>query len=170
MGSTHQPTRWHKKSPSSSSSWSETSCALSKYIAERWEKLSRTERQSVPSGPILFTKGRQSIDASRPAWARQHRIRRGIDHPFAKPVPSTCKVPHVVLAPPPRIRSRHLVPAGDSHFVEVSQQLEVTRTCSYILSPRTPTVFPRGTGNPDLPILRPGLSEWIRAQEPIPSP
>lgn len=115
------------------------------------------------------------MDANRPTWARQHRIRRGIDNPFTKPLPNR-KEP-VVLAPPPRTYSRHVL-SGDSRFVEDGEQPGMTRTCSYsTLTPRTPTVFPQKAHDPDLPIPLPRLSEWIRAdaarrvivhQEPIP--
>ncbi|KAH0827080.1 hypothetical protein J3R83DRAFT_4766 [Lanmaoa asiatica] len=171
----HRSTR--KPRPSSSSS-SEASCAISKYIAERWEKLSRTERQPVSSGPILFTRGRQSVDSTRPAWARLQVTRRGIDNPFARPLPKR-REPPVLLAPPPRTHSRQVVTLRDSRFMEISERPEMTKTRSYsTLTPQTPTVFPRRISNPDLPIPRPSRSEWIRADavrgvtvytEPIPS-
>jgi len=157
------PTHKHSKTPSSSSSVSETSCAVSKYIAERWEKLSRTERQPVSSGPSLSTKGRQSADTARPTWARQYRIRRGVDSPFSKPLPERNE-PLVLLAPPPRTHSRRVVTSWDSDSLEVSEQLETTKTGSCLtLASRTTSVFPQKIAHPDLPIPRPSLSEWVRA-------
>ena len=152
--STHK----HSKTPSCVS---ETSCAVSKYIAEQWEKLSRTERQPVASGPILFTKGRQSVDATRPDWARQYRVRRGVDTPFVKPLPNL-KEPPVVLVPPPRTHSSQALTSWVSHYsVDVSDQLETAS--SPTLASRTPSVFPRKTANPDLPIPCPRLSQWVSA-------
>lgn len=156
----HLPTHHkheHSKSSFSSTNGSEASCAVSKYIAERWEKLSRTERQPVSSsGPILFTKGRQSADSTRPTWARQHRIRRGVDDPFAKPLPKP-----VVLAPPPRAHSRQVVAPRDSHCMELSEQRD-TRSYSTV-TPRISSVFPQQLVDPDLPIPCPKRSEWVRA-------
>ena len=138
----HLPTHKH--------SASETSCAVSKYIAERWEKLSRTERQPISSGPIVFTKGHLSVDAARPTWARQHRIRRGVDIPFSKPPPKRGEPP-VFLAPPPR---RQVVTSWDSYSLEISEQPETTKTDSYLT-----------LASEDLPprTLLSSLSEWVRA-------
>ncbi|KAF8557245.1 hypothetical protein OG21DRAFT_341276 [Imleria badia] len=177
--SLHLPTHKHAKTSSSSTYVREASCAVSRYIAERWEKLSRTERQPVSSGPILFTKGHQSGDLTRPTWARQHRIRRGVDDPFAKPLPKR-KEPEV-LAPPPRTHSKQVMTPRDSHSaVEVGNQPGIMRTRSYsTVTPRISPVFPHRPVDPDLPIPRPKLSEWVRADvlswitvdvEPHPSP
>lgn len=152
-----------KRAKSVSSSSSELDCAVSKYIAERWEKLSRTERQPVSYGPILPTKDCQSVDPARPAWARLQVTRRGIDDPFVKPVPQR-REPPVVLAPPPRTRSRHVVTLRDSHSVEVREWRDTRTDSSYLTpTPRTSTVFPQEIINPDLPIPRPSPSKWVRA-------
>lgn len=159
VNGSHLPDHKHK---SSSSSWSGASCALSKYIAERWDKLSHAERQSVPSRPILFAKGRQSMDPRQPTWARQHSVRRGVEDPFAKPLPKR-KDPPVLLAPPPRTHSKKVVLSEDSHVVEVCER----PPCSYVSpTPRRPTLFPRAADNPDLPVPRPRVSEWVRAELP----
>ena len=143
MTTSHLPTHKH--------SASETSCAVSKYIAERWEKLSRTERQPVSSGPIVFTKGHLSVDAARPTWARQHRIRRGVDIPFSKPPPKRGGPP-VFLAPPPRIHPRQVVTSWDSYSLEISEQPETTKT-----------VFDAGFRRSPTQTLLSNLSEWVRA-------
>ncbi|KIJ16822.1 hypothetical protein PAXINDRAFT_131754 [Paxillus involutus ATCC 200175] len=149
--------RKHSKAFSSSSFTSEESCPITAYIAERWEKLSGIERQSVPSGPILFFKGRQSVDSTRPAWARQERARRGIDDPFSRVSPT-------IPLPPPRAQPKEGVVSRDSRYVEVCRQSEMTKNNSSSDStPRTATVFPNKISNPDLPIPLPRLSEWIRA-------
>lgn len=173
-------TQKHAKTLSSPSSSGEASCAISTYIAERWEKLSRTECQPLSSGPILCTKGCQSVDSARPAWARLQIARRGVDRPFAASLPER-REPPVVLAPPPRTHSRQVVTLRDSHSVEVSKRPDTTTTySSYLtLTARSSTVFPWEITNPDLPIPRPTLSEWVRADavrgvaahgEPVPSP
>ncbi|KAF8844580.1 hypothetical protein BDN67DRAFT_725131 [Paxillus ammoniavirescens] len=150
----------HSKALSASSSASEESCPITAYIAERWQKLSGIERQSVPSGPILFLKGRQSFDSTRPAWARQEKARRGIDNPFSR-VPPTIPLP-----PPPRAQPKKVVVPRDSHYVEVCRQSEMNKNNSSsnsISTPQTATAFPNKISNPDLPIPLPRLSEWIRA-------
>ncbi|KAN0076978.1 hypothetical protein V8E55_010833 [Tylopilus felleus] len=158
------PTRKHSKIPSSSSDLSRTSCAISKYIAERWEKLSRTERQPASSGPVLFAKGHQSADPTRPIWAREHRIRRGVDHPFAKPLPKRGE-PSVILTPPPRIHSRQVATPSDAHSVTVvaSEQPQTKAHFHSSQASRSSSVFPHTLANPDLPIPRPNRSEWVRA-------
>ena len=158
----HLPTHKHSPTSSSSSSLSlanKRSCAVSKYIADRWEKLSRTERQPASSGPVLFTPGRQSVDPTRPPWARQYRIRRGVDDPFSKPLPK-CKEPPVMLTPPPRTCSRQVVTSRFSHSVEA----EVSeRSGSYSTLVSRTSAFPQKLANPDLPIPHPSPSEWVRA-------
>jgi len=134
----------------------EESCAVTKYIAERWEKLSGIEHQS--SGPILFSIGRQStIDSARPAWARRQKTRRGLDNPFTKPSP-LCEEQPAAPPPPPRTHLKETVAPRDSHYVEVCRQSD----SSSALTLQTPTVFPKTT-DPDLPIPLPRLSEWIHA-------
>jgi len=144
------------------STWSGESCAVTKYIAERWDKLSRTERQSMASGPILFTRGRQSDDATRPAWARLQSTRRGVDHPFAHPLPR-CKgpPPQVALPPlPPATHSSTVARPRESCFVEGSERRETSSTRSDRMATN---VFPKMIADPDSPIPRPNLSEWVRA-------
>ncbi|KIJ68980.1 hypothetical protein HYDPIDRAFT_172486 [Hydnomerulius pinastri MD-312] len=155
--------RKHSKAFSSASSGSEESCAVTKYITERWEKLSGAERQSEPSGPIIFSGGRQSVDSTRPTWARQLEARRGIDSPFARP-PQVRGGQRAVPSPPPKALAKEVTAPRDSHYVEVYRQSEINRNASCsTLTPQTPTVFPKRIADPDLPIPLPRLSEWIRA-------
>ncbi|KAF9227530.1 hypothetical protein BS17DRAFT_389792 [Gyrodon lividus] len=155
--------RKHSKAFSSSSSASEESCAVTKYISEQWEKLSGIERQSEPTGPILFSRECRSVDSTRPAWARQQQARRGIDNPFPRPSPAREEKP-TVPSPPPRAHAKEVAASRDSHYVEACRQSEMTTTnpCS-ALTPQTLTIFPNKIVNPDLPIPLPRLSEWIRA-------
>lgn len=131
----------------SSSTWAEKddSCKISKYIADTWEKLHRVEGRVIePSKPILFSRNRPSINSTQPAWAKQLELqtRRGVDQPFLtqrlSPSRSSPKVP----LPPPKARAREV--SGPNDF-------------------QTPTIFPKRIADPDLPIPRPRLSEWIPA-------
>ncbi|KAG2367504.1 hypothetical protein BDR07DRAFT_1393457 [Suillus spraguei] len=144
----------------SSSAWTESggSCKISKYIADTWERLYRVEGRVVePSKPILFSRHCPSIDSTRPAWAKQLELqtRRGVDQPFLtqrlSPSSNSPKVP----LPPPKARAREV-----SDFVDL--QLNKNTSCS-TLTPRTPAIFPKRIADPDLPIPRPQLSEWIPA-------
>ncbi|KAF9246203.1 hypothetical protein BU15DRAFT_70315 [Melanogaster broomeanus] len=108
-------TRQNSKAFSSSSSDSEESCAVTKYIAERWEKLSGMERQSGHSGPMLFSKGRHATSPSE-------------------------KRPTAPL-PPSRTHIKEVVAPRDSHYVEVCRQSDMSST----LTLQTPTVFPKTT-------------------------
>ncbi|KIK98843.1 hypothetical protein PAXRUDRAFT_627810 [Paxillus rubicundulus Ve08.2h10] len=149
----------------SSSSASDEPCAITAYIAERWEKLSGIERQSAPTGPILFSKGRQSVDSTRPAWARQEKARRGVDNPFSR-VPPAQEGRATIPLPPPRAQPKEVVVPRDSHYVEVCRQSEMTslkNNSSSHSTPQTATVFPNKISDPDVPIPLPRLSEWIRA-------
>ncbi|KAG1768345.1 hypothetical protein EDD22DRAFT_872756 [Suillus occidentalis] len=130
-----------------SSTWAENdgSCKISKYIADTWEKLHRGEGRVVePSKPILFSRNRPSINSTQPAWAKQLELqtRRGVDQPFLtqrlSPSRSSPKAP---LAPP-KARAREV--SGPNDF-------------------QTPNIFPQRIADPDLPIPRPRLSEWIPA-------
>jgi hypothetical protein len=153
----------------SSSTWGEKdgSCKISKYIADTWEKLHRVEGRVIePSKPILFSRNRPSINSTQPAWAKQLELqtRRGVDQPFLtqrlSPSRSSPKVP----LPPPKARAREV--SGPNDFQVCSDfhdlQLDKYKSCS-ILTPQTPTIFPKRIADPDLPIPRPRLSEWIPA-------
>ncbi|KAF8447601.1 hypothetical protein L210DRAFT_3526814 [Boletus edulis BED1] len=163
----HLPARKPLQIPSSPTSVREASCAVSKYLAERWEKLSHISRHPTSSGPILFNGGRQSADPNRPTWARQYRVRRGVDDPFAKPLPPRKEPPVTVVLPPPppRTHSRQVVVSRDSSTVDGSEPRGMVRTLSSSTLPsRTPSMFPQKITNPDLPIPRPNnMSEWVRA-------
>jgi len=145
------------------SSPTSASCAVSKYLAERWEKLSHISRHPTSSGRILFNGGRQSADPSRPTWARQYRIRRGVDDPFAKPLPPPKEPPvTAVLPPPPRTHSRQVAVSRDAYTVDVGKPRGTLSSSP--LASRTPSMFPQKITNPDLPIPRPNnTSEWVRA-------
>ncbi|KAG1891250.1 hypothetical protein F4604DRAFT_401403 [Suillus subluteus] len=70
---------------SSSTAESGSSCKITKYIADTWERLYRVEGRAIePSKPILFSRNCPSIDSTRPAWAKQLELqtRRGVDQPF----------------------------------------------------------------------------------------
>ncbi|KAG9318789.1 hypothetical protein JVU11DRAFT_890 [Chiua virens] len=94
-------------------------------------------------------------DSNRPTWARQQHIRRGVDQPFGKPP--------VVLAPPPKARSRHAVTSRDAPFVEKGEAQETWSREKSIRAWQASSVFPQGIANLDQPIPRPKLSEWVRA-------
>ncbi|KAL4068023.1 hypothetical protein J3A83DRAFT_3797622 [Scleroderma citrinum] len=150
------------------SSASGESCAVTKYITERWGKLSGIERQShSPSNPILFSRGHQSVDTTRPNWARQVEAKRGIDAPFAKPpppFPAVRKVQAVQPTPIPTVLAKEVTTPRDSHYVEVCRESEIKSSGGHSpLTLQTPMMFPKGTANPDLPIPLPHLSQWIRA-------
>lgn len=52
----------------------------------------------------------------------------------------------------------------DSHYVEVCRESEMKMSDGHSsLTLQTPGLFPKGTGDPDLPIPLPHLSQWIRA-------
>ncbi|KAH7889288.1 hypothetical protein F5I97DRAFT_1843070 [Phlebopus sp. FC_14] len=168
------------KAFSTTTTSSEESCAVTKYIAERWEKLSGMERQAEPSNPILFSRGRQSVDSSRPTWARQTQARRGIDQPFGLPT-TVHGGQQTNPSPPPKVLAKDMA-ESDPHYVEVRRKSEMNKNDSgsrSILTPRTPTAFPNRIADPDLPIPLPCLSDWIRADAargisvdsvPLPSP
>lgn len=153
----------------SSSTWAESdgSCKISKYIADTWERLYRVEGRVVePSKPILFSRHRPSIDSSRPAWAKQLELqtRRGVDQPFLtqrlSPSSNSPKVP----LPPPKARAKEVLGVNDLKYPETFVDLQPNKniSCS-TLTPRTPAIFPKRIADPDLPIPRPQLSEWIPA-------
>lgn len=147
----------------SSSTWAESgsSCNISKYITDTWERLYRVEGRVIePSKPILFSRNCPSIDSTRPAWAKQLELqtRRGVDQPFltqrVSPSSSSPKVP----LPPPKARAREV--SGPNDF-KYAKTLQPDKSQSY--STLTPTIFPKRIADPDLPIPRPRLSEWIPA-------
>ncbi|KAG2054813.1 hypothetical protein BDR06DRAFT_380999 [Suillus hirtellus] len=153
----------------SSSTWAESgsSCSISKYIVDTWERLHRVEGRVVePSKPILFSRHCPSIDSTRPAWAKQLELqtRRGVDQPFLtqrlSPSSSSPKVP----LPPPKACARQVSGSNDSKYSGTFADLQLGKntSCS-TLTPPTPTVFPKRIADPDLPIPRPRLSEWIPA-------
>ncbi|KAH7914985.1 hypothetical protein BJ138DRAFT_1132965 [Hygrophoropsis aurantiaca] len=145
---------------SSSSTSSEESCAVTRYIQDRWEKLSGIESQTIPSNPLLFSRDRLSVDSKRPNWAQQFQTRRGIDQPFARrPAQSP-----VAPALPPKSRPRVISTPRDSNYAEVCRESDVLSQYSpEVLIPQTSTIFPPKQADPDLPIPLPRLSEWIRA-------
>ncbi|KIM55884.1 hypothetical protein SCLCIDRAFT_80752, partial [Scleroderma citrinum Foug A] len=149
------------------SSASGESCAVTRYIAERWGKLSGAERQShSPSNPMLFPRGHQSADTTRPNWARQIEARRGVDVPFAKPpsMPAVRKVQAIQPTPLPTVLAKAVAMPRDSHYVEVCRESEMKLSDGRSsLTLQTPGLFPKGTADPDLPIPLPHLSQWIRA-------
>jgi hypothetical protein len=153
----------------SSSTWAEedgSSCKISKYIADTWERLHRAEGRVIePSKPILFSRNRLSINSTQPAWAKQLELqtRRGVDQPFLTQRLLPSSSPKVPL-PPPKARAREVSGPNDSKFVEtfMDLQLDKNKSCS-TLTPQTPTIFPKRIADPDLPIPRPRLSEWIPA-------
>ena len=145
------------------SSASGESCAVTRYITERWGKLNGAERQSrSPSSPILFPRGHQSVDVTQPNWARQIEARRGVDVPFAKPpsLPALRKIQAIQPTPLPTALAKEVVTPRDSHYVEVCRASSDGRS-SFTL--HTPGLFPKGTSDPNLPIPLPHLSQWIRA-------
>lgn len=153
----------------SSSTWAEDdgSCKISKYIADTWGRLYKVEGRVIePSKPILFSRNCPSINSTQPAWAKQLELqtRRGVDQPFLtqrlSPSRSSPKVP----LPPPKARAREVSGPSDLQYAEtfMDLQLDKNRSCS-TLTPQTPTIFPKRIADPDLPIPRPRLSEWIPA-------
>lgn len=155
----------------SSSTWAEngSSCKISKYIADTWERLYRVEGRIIePSKPILFSRNCPSINSTQPAWAKQLELqtRRGVDQPFLtqrlSPSSSSPKAP----LPPPKARAREGLGPNDFKYAETSMDLPLdkNKSCS-TLTPQTqtPTIFPKRIADPDLPIPRPRLSEWIPA-------
>jgi len=165
------PTRPLSTSSSSSftSSESDSSCQVSKFIAETWEKLSRVEGRVIdPSKPILFSHGSPSINSTRPAWAKQLQIdtRRGVDQPFSTRGISPSGYSLEVPPPPPKARARQAPGPKDLKSAQI-YELQLARNSSEsacsILTLQTPTIFPKKIADPDLPIPRPRLSEWIPA-------
>jgi len=153
----------------SSSTWAESgsSCSISKYIADTWERLHRVERRVVePSKPILFSRNCPSIDSTRPAWAKQLELqtRRGVDQPFLTQRISPSSNPPKVPLPPPKARAREVSSLNDLNYAETFMNLQLNKNKPYsTLTPRTPTIFPKRIADPDLPIPRPRLSQWIPA-------
>jgi len=144
----------------------EESCAVMRYIAERWGKVGDIEKQP-PSHPILFSREDVSEISERPTWAQATPTRRGVDQPFAvrprTPMSSQLGAP----VPPPKVRAREVNTPKDSHYVESDREAEAQGEYRLTLTPRTPTVFPPKIANPDLPIPLPRLSEWIRADHSV---
>lgn len=137
------------------------SCAITKYITERWGRLTHIESQSEsPSKVALSSKGHESIDNARPVWARQKDGRRGVDQPFAKP-PLLPALRGVLPPPPPTILAKEAVVPRDTRYVGRSEMKSSNDHST--LTSHAQTLFPKGTANPDLPIPRPHLSHWIPA-------
>lgn len=153
----------------SSTTWAESgsSCNISKYISETWEKLSRVEGRVIePSKPILFSRNCPSINSTRPAWAKQLELqtRRGVDQPFSTQRISPSSRSPKELSPPPKARAREVSGPKDFKCAETCTDLQLDKNTSWsTLTPRTPTIFPKRIVDPDLPIPRPRLSEWIPA-------
>ncbi|KAG1782730.1 hypothetical protein EV702DRAFT_398776 [Suillus placidus] len=152
----------------SSSTWTESgsSCKISKYIANTWERFSRVEGRVIePSKPILFSRNSPSINSTRPAWAKRLELqtRRGVDQPFLTQRLSPSSSPKVP-PPPPKARAREVSGLNDFKYAETFMELQLDKntSCS-TLTPRTPTIFPKRIADPDLPIPRPRLSKWIPA-------
>ncbi|KAI6045389.1 hypothetical protein EDC04DRAFT_55519 [Pisolithus marmoratus] len=137
------------------------SCAVTKYITERWGRLTHIESQSESASKLaLSSQGNESIDSTRPAWARQKDRRRGIDQPFAKPPPLPA-LRGILPPPPPTILAKEGVLPRDTRYVGRSEMKP--RHNHSTLTSHSQTLFPKGTTNPDLPIARPHLSQWKRA-------
>lgn len=144
---------------------SDSSCDVSKFIAETWEKLSKVEGRVVePSNPIL--RGSSSISSARPVWAKQlqSKTRRGVDQPFATRSLSPSGYSPKVPSPLPKAHARQMTGSNDLKSAQTCSELQLTGNLSRsTLTPQTPTVFPKKIADPDLPIPRPRLSEWIPA-------
>lgn len=161
------PPRPLSKALSTASAESDSSCNVSKFIAETWDKLSRVEGRVIePSKPILFTRGSPSVSSTRPAWAKQLELqtRRGVDQPFStrgvSPSDHSPKVP----SPPPRACAKQMPGPKDLESAQAPRELQLARnSSSSTLTPQTPTIFPKKIADPDQPIPRPRLSQWIPA-------
>ncbi|OJA14877.1 hypothetical protein AZE42_00805 [Rhizopogon vesiculosus] len=163
------PTRPLSTSSSFTSSESDSSCHVSKFITETWEKLSRVEGRVIdPSKPILFSPGSPSINSTRPAWAKQLQLdtRRGVDQPFSTRGISPSGYSPEVPTPPPKARAKQAPGPKDLKSAQI-YELQLARNSSEsacsTLTLQTPTIFPKKIADPDLPIPRPRLSEWIPA-------
>lgn len=153
----------------SASTWAESgsSCKISKYIADAWERLSRVESRVIePSKPILFSRNCPSIDSTRPAWAKQLALqtRRGVDQPFSAQRLSPSSYSPKAPLPPPKVRAREVSGPNDFEYAGTFTDLQSDKNkSSSTLTPRSLTIFPKRIADPDLPIPRPRLSEWIPA-------
>ncbi|KAG6335399.1 hypothetical protein ID866_3694 [Astraeus odoratus] len=149
------------------SSASNESCPITRYITERWGKLSGVERQSQsPSNPILFSRGHQSMDSRRPTWARQMDVRRGVDQPFVRPPPPFAVLRDAHPLQPPAVLTKEVAMSRQSHYVDICHTSEMKSSdgrSTLTLATETPTMFPKGIEDPDRPIPLPHLSQWVRA-------
>jgi len=154
------PPRTSSQTSSIISAESDDSCNVSKFIAESWEKLSRVEGRIVE--PPKPTRG----SSTGPAWAKQlqREMRRGVDHPFSTRGLSPSGHPPKVPSPLLTARVRQMAGSNDVKPPQTHMELQLTRNLSFsTLTPQTPTVFPKKIADPDLPIPRPRLSEWLPA-------
>lgn len=147
---------------------SEQSCPVSKYISERWGKLSNAERQSgLGPNAIWFGNGHKSVDSTRPTWARQLDTRRGVDQPFSRPPPLPV-VRNVQPPLPPQVVPREVAPLNVGHDVEIRRVSEMRSSDGHSFHSETPTMFPKGISDPDLPIPLPHRSHWVSVGPPKP--
>lgn len=121
------------------------SCAVTKYITERWGRLTHIEGQ--PEYP------------SKPAWARQEDRQRGVDQPFAKPPPLPA-LRGILPPPPPHILAKEAVVPRDAGYVGRPEMKSSDDHSTPISKVRT--LYPKGTPPPDHPIALPQLSQRIR--------
>lgn len=145
---------------------SHNSCNVSKLITETWEKLARVEQHIVePSRPIMYSRGSPSFGSTGPAWAKQLQLdtRRGVTQPFSTRSISPSGYSPQVPSPPPKARARNMPGPNDLKSAQALElQLARNSSCSS-LTLQSPTIFPKKIADPDLPIPRPRLSEWIPA-------
>ncbi|KAI6117672.1 hypothetical protein EDD16DRAFT_995317 [Pisolithus croceorrhizus] len=147
------------KAFSRASNASMESCAVTKYITERWGRLTHIEGQPECTSKLASSKGHQSTDNARPAWVRQNDRQRGVDQPFAKPPPLPAL--RGVLPPPPRtIPAKEAAVPRDARYVGRS---EMKWGNDYSTLNSNAKTFPKGTAHPDHPIALPHLSQRIRA-------
>lgn len=149
---------------------SHNSCNVSKFIAETWERLSRVEKRIIePSRPIMYSRSSPSFGSTRPAWAKQLQLdtRRGVTQPFSTRGVSPSGHSPQVPSPPPKARARNM---PGLNYLKSAQALELqlvrNSSCSSSCSSLTlqsPTIFPKKITDPNLPIPRPHLSEWMPA-------
>ncbi|KAI6036129.1 hypothetical protein BKA83DRAFT_4158905 [Pisolithus microcarpus] len=136
------------------------SCAVTKYITERWGRLTHIEGQPECPSKLAFSKGHQSTDNARPAWARREDRQRGVDQPFAKPPPLPA-LRGILPPPPPTILAKEAVVPRDARYVERS---EMKSSDDYSTpTSKARTLYPKGTPHPDHPIALPQLSQRVRA-------
>ncbi|KAI6103475.1 hypothetical protein F5141DRAFT_1065279 [Pisolithus sp. B1] len=135
------------------------SCAVTKYITERWGRLTHVEGQPECTSKLAFSKGHQSTDNARPVWVQQRDRQRGVDQPFANPPPLPA-LRGVLPPPPPTILAKEAVVPRDARYVGRS---EMKWGDGYSTLNSNAKTLPKGTAHPDHPIALPHLSQRIRA-------